>query len=117
MWITGLKILRPSVCKRVFQNILYPGKTDKMNLPRAELLSIVVEPSYQGRGIAKQLCCAGLQECRRRQIDKVKVLVAKDNTAANKLYRNCGFEFVTTIDSHGVPSNIYVADLTEEQSC
>ena len=107
----GLKVFRPSVFKHVIQNIFYPSKTEKLNLPKAELLSIVVNPAAQGKGIAKQLCQAGLEECRKRGIDKVKVLVSAENGPANKLYQNCGFELVTTIESHGVPSNIYVAEV------
>lgn len=111
----GLRVFRPSVFKRVIQNIFYPSKTEKINLPKAELLSIVVNSAARGKGIAKQLCHAGLEECRKRGIHKVKVLVAANNEAANKLYKKCGFELVNFIESHGVPSNIYVADLTKGQ--
>ena len=109
----GLRIFRPSVCKRVIQDLFYPTKTSELNLPQAELLSIVVDPAYQGKGIAKQLCLAGLEECRIRGIDKVKVLVAASNETANKLYKKCGFELLAEVDSHSIPSNIYVADLTK----
>ncbi len=109
----GLRVFHPSVLKRIVQNIFYPSKTKKLNLPKAELLSIVVEPSYQGRGVAKQLCLAGLEQCRKREIDRVKVLVAADNEPANRLYKKCGFELAVKVDSHGILSNIYVADLTK----
>lgn len=109
----GLKIFRPTVFKRIIQNVLYPGKTKKLNLPQAELLSIVVDSSCRGKGIAKQLCQMGLNECQRRGIEKVKVLVAVDNKPANRLYKKCGFKFALKVDSHGVSSNVYVVDLTE----
>lgn len=97
------------VLKKVIDNILYPSKMKKAGLPSAELLSIVVAPQAQGKGLAKQLVEKGLQECRVRSIDKVKVLVSADNEPANKLYKSSGFKFHSRLDSHGVKSNIYVA--------
>ena len=111
--VLALKMIRPSVFKRVIQNILYPGKSKKLGLPQAELLSIVVDSAARGKGVAKMLCEAGFDECRKRGIDKVKVLVAAENIPANKLYKKCGFKFVTEVDSHGVLSNIYIADLAK----
>jgi ribosomal protein S18 acetylase RimI-like enzyme len=96
--------------KKIWANIFYPKKMQKMNLPDAELLSIVVAAEDQGKGIARQLIEAGLDECRKTGLDKVKVLVAAENKAANQLYRTCGFEHAAQIDSHGIVSNIYVAD-------
>jgi ribosomal protein S18 acetylase RimI-like enzyme len=102
--------------RKVCANLFYPHKMKKMDLPEAELLSIVVAPEGRGKGLASQLVNAGFEECARRGIDKVKVLVATDNQAANKLYQSCGFKFVTQVDSHGVTSNIYVADVTRQES-
>ena len=85
-----------------------------MNLPSAELLSIVVAQQGQGKGAATQLVQAGLQECEKRWIDKVKVLVGVENVPANKLYIKCGFELVGQIDNHGVVNNIYVAKTREK---
>jgi ribosomal protein S18 acetylase RimI-like enzyme len=97
--------------KKVWSNLFYPEKMKKHELPDAELLSIVVAPQGRGKGIAKQLVDAGFKECRKRGIDKIKVLVAADNQAANELYKKCGFELSTQIDSHGVLSNIYVVGI------
>lgn len=105
------KMLSLRVIKKVCDNLLYPSKMKKMELPDAELLSIVVAPEGRGKGIANRLVTAGFDECRRRGIEKVKVLVATDNEAANKLYQKCGFVKACQIDSHGVLSNIYVAAL------
>jgi len=104
----GLKMLKPAVIKRIMQNLFYPSKTEKLDLPKAELLSIAISPQARGKGLGIQLCEAGFEECRRRGMQKVKVLVAADNQPANKLYQKVGFEFVTSIDSHGVKSNVYV---------
>ena len=82
-----------------------------MNLPKAELLSIVVAHDEAGKGLATALIHKALAECARRGIGKVKVLVAADNKPANKLYLKCGFKFIGQLDNHGVRSNIYVTEI------
>jgi len=111
-FILARKMVSFRVIKKVFDNIFYPSKMAKMNLPDAELLSIVVASQGRGKGVANQLVDAGFAECRKRSIERVKVLVAAGNEPANKLYQKCGFELATQIESHGVKSNIYVRDLT-----
>lgn len=113
-FILARKMMSLQTIKRVWANLFYPKKMKQMDLPAAELLSIVVASEGRGKGLAKQLVNAGFEECRKRHIEKVKVLVAADNEAANKLYQKCGFELNTQINSHGVLSNVYVRDLTRE---
>ena len=96
--------------KKIFETIFYPQKTEQAELPAAELLSIAVSETQRGKGVAKQLIRYGLHQCKDNNIDKVKVLVADFNKPANALYQSTGFQFVTTIESHGIVSNIYVAD-------
>ena len=110
-FILARKMMSIQNIKKVWANLLYPKKMKEMDLPDAELLSIAVAPEGRGRGIAQQLVDAGFAECRKRGIDKVKVLVAADNEAANKLYKKCGFEFKIQIDSHQTISNIYIAKI------
>lgn len=108
-FILARKLMSVQAIKKVWANLFYPKKMKQMDLPDAELLSIAVAPEGRGKGLAKQLTEAGFEECQKRGIDKVKVLVAAENQAANKLYQKCGFEFKMQIESHAVPSNIYVA--------
>lgn len=105
------KMFSPKRVKKLVGTLLYPNKTKKMGLPSAELLSTVVAPRGRRKGLAGELIQKGFQECRRQQIDSVKVLVGTDNMSANKLYMKCGFEFRGHIDNHGVRSNIYVAKI------
>jgi len=112
-WRFGLllagRILSLQRIRRVFETLFYPSRIKKMDLPSAELLSIVVSEQAQGKGIAKQLMKKGFRECAKRGIDAVKVLVGVDNEPANKLYLKSGFELAGQIDNHGILSNIYVA--------
>lgn len=114
MWAVGIKLLSPKIIKRIFQNLFYPSKSEKLNLPKAELLSIAVAPQAQGKGLATKLVQTGFKECQRRNIEKVKVLVASENQAANNLYKKSGFKLAAQVDSHGILSNVYVKDLTED---
>ena len=104
------KVLSLKRIRKMFETLFYPSRIKKMNLPSAELLSIVIAEEEQGKGLATTLIQKGFAECARREIDKVKVLVGTDNELANKLYQKCGFELVGQMDNHGVISNIYVAE-------
>ncbi len=112
-FVLARRIFSMSVIKKVWANVFYPSRMKRMDLPDAELLSIAVSPEGRSKGVARQLIEAGFQECRRRGIDRIKVLVAAANEPANRLYQKCGFQKVFHIDSHGVLSNIYVAKLTQ----
>ncbi|MCK4913348.1 MAG: GNAT family N-acetyltransferase [Planctomycetes bacterium] len=103
------KIFSPKLVKKIIETLFYPNRIKKMNLPSAELLSIVVSPSGRQKGLAKQLVQNGFQECLQKGINKVKVLVGADNRPANNLYLKCGFEPAGQIENHGVKSNIYIA--------
>jgi len=102
-----ISILRSHSLFNVLSNLLYPSKMANMNLPDAELLSIVVAKEGLGKGLGRQLIGVGFNECRKQNIDKVKVLVAADNVAANKMYKKSGFQLATQIESHHIKSNIY----------
>ncbi len=95
--------------KKIFETLFYPSRIKKMNLPAAELLSIAIGPEERLKGLAGKLIEKGFQHCRKKGVDKVKVLIGADNKAGNKLYLKFGFELVGQIVNHGLLSNIYVA--------
>jgi len=101
--------------KRVFETLFYPARTKGKGLPAAELLAIAVAPEARGKGIARRLVQEGFRMCRQRGITRLKVLVGADNAAANNLYQKCGFELAEQINSHGVASNVYVAQIKDTQ--
>ena len=98
--------------RKAIETLLYAAKTRNKNLPAAELLAIVIDDQIRGQGLASKLIQAGLDECKNRNIDKVKVLVAANNQLAKQLYQKFGFQLVCRIQSHNIPSNIYVKSLT-----
>jgi ribosomal protein S18 acetylase RimI-like enzyme len=105
------KLFSWNTIKRLFQTLFYPKKSNTLKLPNAELLSIAVDESQRGKGIAPMLIQKGFEMCAERGISEIKVLVADFNQTANRLYQKTGFTFVTQIDSHGVKSNIYIIKL------
>lgn len=110
-WLLGRKLLSWSRIKKLIGTLFYPFKKNKLNLPETELLSMAVAPEAQGKGIGSMLVREGLAECKRRGVSKIKVLVAADNLAANMLYQKCGFNLVCQTKSHGIVSNICVAEI------
>ncbi len=94
--------------KKVLETLFYPGRVEKSNLPKAELLSIVVSENERSKGLGKELLRKGFEQCREKGIEKIKVLVGAENEPANKVYLSCGFDLVDQIDNHGIKSNIYV---------
>lgn len=113
-FILASKMLSLQRIKKVFETLFYPSRTKKMNLPSAELLSIVVAPQARRKGRATQLVRKGFRRYQKGGIDKVKVLVGVDNEPANKLYLKCGFELAGQIDNHGIRNNIYVAKIAKQ---
>ena len=94
--------------KKIFETLFYPSRVERQELPKAELLSIVVADSERGKGIAKVLIEQGLKECHHRDILEIKVLVAGFNEPANILYQKTGFDRAAQIENHGIVSNVYV---------
>ena len=107
--------------KRVLETLSYPLRVkktarknaEKIELPSAELLSIVINPEDCQVGLATQLVRKSFERCKEIGLENVKVLVGADNGAANKLYEKCGFKFVCQIDNHGQASNVYEAQIDE----
>ncbi len=121
VWRKGLRfalLLAGHMCslkriKRMFETLFYPTRIKNMNLPSAELLSIAIAPEEQRKGLAGELIEKGFRHYRKTGVDKVKVLIGADNKAGNKLYLKSGFKHVGQIINHGLPSNVYVAQINQ----
>ncbi len=107
--ILARRLLNPRTLWRILESLVYPVRSPK-GLPDAELLSIVVDPDTRGSGIATDLLAALLTEFRKQGCPQIKVLVRADLERANAYYVKHGFTLATTVESHGVLSNIYVID-------
>ncbi|MGA2173005.1 MAG: GNAT family N-acetyltransferase [Sedimentisphaerales bacterium] len=103
------KMLSPDAVRKALETLFYPARIKRMELPSAELLSIVIAEQARNKGLATTLIKMGFTEAARRGIQKLKIMSALDLKPSNKLYEKLGFECVGQIANHGVLSNVYVA--------
>ncbi len=100
--------------KKVLETLFYPSRIKNMNLPPAELLSMVISKEGRGTGLAARMTKKSLRECKDRGEKSIKALVAVDLIPINKLYKILGFKVVTQIINHGIINNVYVVELTDD---
>lgn len=93
--------------RRVIETLRYPsGETD---LPRAEILSVVVDAAAGGRGLGTRLVTEALRMIGERGVRCAKVVVGAGNEPALALYERCGFAHRARIEVHeGTPSEVLV---------
>lgn len=95
-------VQRPGLILRSVQTGLYPFFVhEDDNLPSAELLSIMVEPSARSQGVGGLLMAAFLQACRNRGIEAVTVTVDAVNDGAQRFYLRHDFAAWRSITLYG----------------
>ena len=102
------KMLSWKKIKKVLETLFYPARIRKFELPKAELLSIVIQEQARSKGLATRLIQKGLAELAKRNIEKVKIFAGADLQPVNKLYQKLGANLVRQMSSHGVLTNIYI---------
>lgn len=106
-------LLHPSIIPRVVKTSLYRMSKSQETREGAELISIAVDPSWQGKGIGERLQAAFLAEMKRRGAKSVSLTTDRDdNEAVNAFYRrtcwSMKYEFVTPA---GRAMNLYYKEL------
>lgn len=99
--------------KKALETFTSPKKTavDKVNCDVPELLSIVINESYAGKGYGKSLLDCLEQELRSSKVKEYKV-VAGSMLKANSFYTNNGFTKIKEIELHkDTISYLYVKTL------
>ena len=95
-------VQRPGLIGRSVQTGLYPFFVhEDDDLPSAELLSIMVEPSARSQGVGALLMAAFLQACRNRGLGAVTVTVDAANDGAQRFYTRHGFATWREITLYG----------------
>lgn len=106
--IIAVKVIRPSLFKKTLETLTYPKKRD-INLPEAELISIVVEEKFQEQGVAKLLFQALVEEFKKKGIEEFKIVVGSQLGKAKLFYEKMGGIFLKQIEVHkGEKSEVYI---------
>ncbi|WP_338140595.1 GNAT family N-acetyltransferase [Candidatus Kuenenia sp.] len=84
------KLLKPVTMRKTLETLFYPAKKEN-DLPDAELLSIVVEENYQGKGVARKLFIKLVDEFKTRGVFRFKVVVGSNLIAACRFYEKNGW--------------------------
>lgn len=100
------KLLRLSNVKDVIETLFYPSGAGK-DLNCAEIVAIVVDGRWRGKGVGRSLIQKAVDETGRRGMEKIKVMVGEP-LSANEFYKHLGFELVGQYRQHGHLANYYV---------
>lgn len=100
-----LKKLRQVFIEKALQkfNIDYQDMKDEAQPDELYIDSIAILPQYRRKGIAKELIMHALNKAKDMKIDKIGLLVDKDNPHAERLYTTQGFRYVDDTDWGGHP--------------
>ncbi len=105
------KIFNIQFVKKVFEILFYPARKEQ-SLPKAELLSIVVDKNYRGKGVAQKLFKQIEEEFRNKNIKRFKVVVGSNLIAACRFYEKMGGVFSAELEVHkGEKSSVYVWEI------
>lgn len=112
----ALRLARhPTLLPKILQTLTYPAA--EVYADAGELLFIGVRPVLRSRGIGAQLYTALLEECRRRGIAVLTVLVDATNEGANRFYRRHGFQYDTSHTLFGRTMHFYHVHPLDRREC
>jgi len=106
-------LLSPSKMYKIIEVLLISkGSNISADLPKQELLSIVVNPTYQGGGHAKNLFKALCAHFREEGVSSFSIFVGGNLDRAHAFYKKMGAIPVKQIQVHkGADSVVYVKEL------
>ena len=103
-------LLRPKRVKRIIEILRYNGgASDDALLPDAELLSIAVDPSVRGTGVAERLYRRLQAHFVQRDIGSFRITVGDSLAPAHRYYQRMGAKATGRVEVHeGEGSVVYV---------
>ena len=106
-------ILSPSKMYKIIEVLLISKNSDiSSDLPKQELLSIVVNPDYQGEGHAEYLFKALCSHFREEGASSFRIVVGSNLDRAHAFYTKMGSIPVKEVQVHkGADSVVYVKEL------
>ena len=107
-------LLHPRRLKRILEILRYGGSGDVVGMPRAELLSIAVDPVARGTGVAERLYRRLQAHFAESGVIAFRITVGDSLAAAHRYYQRMGAEAVGRIEVHkGEGSVVYVQQIAE----
>jgi ribosomal protein S18 acetylase RimI-like enzyme len=98
--------------RRIVEVLLYSGKGSDRGLPKAELLSIAIDPTFRGQQFAQTLYRDLCDHFLRRGVPEFKIVVGAALAPAHKFYTRMGAVAVSEVAVHkGESSTVYVQEL------
>jgi len=82
-------------CSPEYDSVKWQTDADKDEVMVIHALG--VSPSYQGKGIAKQIVSKIIEICEQRSVKVIRLDVLKKNIPAAKLYSAMGFQHIASI--------------------
>ncbi|GJM17010.1 MAG: hypothetical protein DHS20C13_23370 [Thermodesulfobacteriota bacterium] len=102
------KFIKPAFMKKILESFFYPIRINSSH-PKAELLSIVVDQDYQGKGVSRDLFLELAREFGKKNVNKFKVIVGDNLVPAKKFYEKMGGILSDEIEVHnGEKSKVYI---------
>jgi succinoglycan biosynthesis protein ExoA len=102
------RLLSPGRLRKVFETLRYPSAAPA-GLPKAEVLNVVVEPAWRGRGIAEDLLRHLMTWFEEQGETAVKAVSGDRLTAAHQFYEKSGARLEGHTSVHrGAGARVYV---------
>jgi glycosyltransferase involved in cell wall biosynthesis/GNAT superfamily N-acetyltransferase len=102
------RLLSPARIRRAAETLRYPSAAPA-GLPKAEVINIVVQPAWRGRGIAEQLLSRLMDWFAEQGDTAVKAVSGDQLTRAHRFYEKSGARLEGHTSVHrGVGSRVYV---------
>lgn len=104
-------LVRPKRVLRILEILRYSIGGDKAgpDLPRAELLSLAVDPAWRGKGCAEELYKALMSTLAAQGEPGFRIVVGEALVPAHKFYRRMGAQPAAKVEVHrGEASTVYV---------
>lgn len=103
-------LVRPRKLKRIVEILRYGKQGDSgLRLPRAELLSIAVDPSFRGTGVSERLYQRLVSHFSERGVGGFRIVVGDSLEPAHRYYLKMGARPVGRVQIHaGEGSVVYV---------
>ncbi len=106
------RLVSSSRLRRVLETLLYPSKKENQDLPRPEILNFCVAQQWQRQGLGKKLFGALVEEFRKRDVPRMKIVTGSEQTKAQMFYESLNATKAAEIEIHdGTKSLVYTYNI------